>query len=77
MFNGLKESRNKSDRDGSNTVSSELDLSDFSDRYEPGSEFSDSDCLSSPNLESACESDMGVDDRRYSNSSQLFSQVKT
>ena len=63
MFYGLRELKNKSDRDGSDTASSELDLFDFSDNYEPGFESSDSDCLSSPNVQSASEGKMGFDDR--------------
>ena len=57
------ESRNKSDRGGSDTASSELDLFDFSDEYELGSESSYSDCLSSPNVEDASQGKMGFDDR--------------
>ena len=37
MFYKQKESRNEGDRDGSDTASSKLGLSDFSDEYELGS----------------------------------------
>ena len=63
MFYGQKESRNESDRDGSDIASSGIDLSDFADEYELGSECSDSDCLSFSDVESASEGKIGVDDR--------------